>query len=73
MNAAAAAIPSHRHTVAYRLDRLREVTGLDPARADDRERLGLGVKAQLVLGGARGGTVGASVIQQEERVRCTTT
>ena len=49
MNAAAAAIPSHRHTVAYRLERLREVTGLDPARADDRERLGLGVKAQLVL------------------------
>ena len=49
MNAAAAAIPSHRHTVAYRLERLREVTGLDPARADDRERLGLGVKAHLVL------------------------
>jgi DNA-binding PucR family transcriptional regulator len=49
MNAAAAAIPSHRHTVAYRLERLRELTGLYPARADDRERLGLGVKAQLVL------------------------
>jgi hypothetical protein len=49
MNAAAAAIPSHRHTVAYRLERLRELTGLHPARADDRERLGLGVKAQLVL------------------------
>jgi hypothetical protein len=49
MNAAAAAIPSHRHTVAYRLERLRELTGLHPARADDRERLGLGVKAHLVL------------------------
>jgi DNA-binding PucR family transcriptional regulator len=49
MNAAAAAIPSHRHTVAYRLERLRELTGLHPAHADDRERLGLGVKAQLVL------------------------
>jgi DNA-binding PucR family transcriptional regulator len=49
MNAAAAAIPSHRHTVAYRLDRLRELTGLHPGRADDRERLGLGVKARLVL------------------------
>jgi sugar diacid utilization regulator len=49
MNAAAAAIPSHRHTVAYRLDRLRELTGLHPGSADDRERLGLGVKARLVL------------------------
>ena len=49
MNAAAAAIPSHRHTVADRLERLRALTGLHPARADDRERPGLGVKAQLVL------------------------
>jgi PucR family transcriptional regulator, purine catabolism regulatory protein len=49
MNAAAAAIPSHRHTVAYRLDRLHALTGLDPGRPDDRERLGLGIKAQLVL------------------------
>jgi PucR family transcriptional regulator, purine catabolism regulatory protein len=49
MNAAAAAIPSHRHTVAYRLDRLRELTGLHPGSADDRERLGLGIKARLVL------------------------
>jgi PucR family transcriptional regulator, purine catabolism regulatory protein len=49
MNAAAAAIPSHRHTVAYRLDRLRDLTGLHPSSADDRERLGLGVKARLVL------------------------
>jgi hypothetical protein len=49
MNAAAAAIPSHRHTVAYRLDRLRELTGLHPGSPDDRERLGLGVKARLVL------------------------
>ena len=49
MNAAAAAIPSHRHTVAYRLERLSELTGLHPGSADDRERLGLGIKAQLVL------------------------
>ena len=49
MNATAAAIPSHRHTVAYRLERLRELTGLHPGRVDDRERLGLGVKAHLVL------------------------
>jgi len=49
MNAAAAAIPSHRHTVAYRLERLRELSGLHPGEPDDRERLGLGVKAHLVL------------------------
>jgi hypothetical protein len=49
MKAAAAAIPSHRHTVAYRLERLRALTGLDAGRPDDRERLGVGVKAQLVL------------------------
>jgi sugar diacid utilization regulator len=49
MNAAAAAIPAHRHTVAYRLDRLRELTGLHPGSADDRERLVIGVKARLVL------------------------
>ena len=63
MNAAAAAIPSHRHTVAYRLERLREVTGLDPARADDRERLGLGRQGPGRPGGPRGGTVGASVVE----------
>jgi hypothetical protein len=49
MNAAAAAIPSHRHTVAYRLERLGELTALRPGQVDDRERLGLGVKAHLVL------------------------
>jgi len=49
MNAAATAIPSHRHTVAYRLERLKALTGLDPALPDDRERLGLGIKAQAVL------------------------
>ena len=30
MNATAAAIYAHRHTVAYRLERVRELTGLDP-------------------------------------------
>jgi PucR family transcriptional regulator, purine catabolism regulatory protein len=49
MNATAAAIPSHRHTVAYRLERLRELTGLHPAAVDERERLGVGIKAHLVL------------------------
>jgi hypothetical protein len=44
-----AAGPSHRHTVAYRLERLGELTALHPGQVDDRERLGLGVKAHLVL------------------------
>ena len=49
MNATAAAIYAHRHTVAARLERLGALTRLDPMRHDDRERLGLGVKAQVVL------------------------
>jgi hypothetical protein len=49
MNATAAAIYAHRHTVAARLERLHALTRLDPTRHDDRERLGLGVKAHLVL------------------------
>ena len=49
MNATARAIYAHRHTVAYRLDRIRELTGLDPAVTEDRERLGLGIKAYRIL------------------------
>ena len=30
MNATAAAIYAHRHTVAYRLERVRDLSGLDP-------------------------------------------
>ena len=42
MNATAAAIYAHRHTVAYRLERVKELTGLDPMQSEDRERLGPG-------------------------------
>ena len=49
MNATARAIYAHRHTVAYRLDRVRELTGLDPSLTEDRERLGLGIKAFRIL------------------------
>jgi hypothetical protein len=49
MNATAKAIFAHRHTVAYRLDRIRELTGLDPASSEDRERLGLGLKALRIV------------------------
>lgn len=48
MNAAAAAMPAHRHTVAYRLERLGELCGLDPVDLDDRERLSLALKAGAV-------------------------
>ena len=49
MNATATAIYAHRHTVAARLERLHALTGLDAMRYDDRERLGLGIKARAVL------------------------
>src|SRR4051794_4067173 len=41
---------THRHTIRYRLERVRELTGLDVGSTDGRERLGLGLKAMRVLG-----------------------
>jgi sugar diacid utilization regulator len=41
---------THRHTIRYRLDRVRELTGLDVSSTDGRERLSLGLKAMRVLG-----------------------
>jgi sugar diacid utilization regulator len=52
MNATAAAIHVHRHTVAARLERLRSLTRLDPMCHEDRERLGVGMKARTVLAAA---------------------
>jgi sugar diacid utilization regulator len=49
MNATAAVIYAHRHTVAYRLDRVKELTSLDPMQSEDRERLGLGLKAYRII------------------------
>ena len=49
MNSTARAIYAHRHTVAYRLERVKELTGLDPAASEDRERLGLGLKALRIV------------------------
>jgi sugar diacid utilization regulator len=49
MNATAAAIYAHRHTVAYRLERVKELTTLDPMLSEDRERLGLGLKAYRII------------------------
>jgi DNA-binding PucR family transcriptional regulator len=41
---------THRHTIRYRLERVRELTGLNVSSTDGRERLGLGLKAMRVLG-----------------------
>jgi DNA-binding PucR family transcriptional regulator len=41
---------THRHTIRYRLERVRELTGLDVSSSDGRERLSLGLKAMRVLG-----------------------
>jgi sugar diacid utilization regulator len=49
MSATASAIHAHRHTVAYRLERVRDLTGLDPMQSEDRERLGLGLKAYRII------------------------
>jgi DNA-binding PucR family transcriptional regulator len=49
MNATASAIYAHRHTVAYRLERVKELTSLDPMQSEDRERLGLGLKAYRII------------------------
>src|SRR5215218_4014659 len=41
---------THRHTIRYRLERVRELTALDIGSSDGRERLSLGLKAMRVLG-----------------------
>jgi sugar diacid utilization regulator len=41
---------THRHTIRYRLERVRELSGLDVGSSDGRERLSLGLKAMRVLG-----------------------
>ncbi|HET7591323.1 MAG TPA: helix-turn-helix domain-containing protein [Solirubrobacterales bacterium] len=59
---------THRHTVRYRLERVRELCGHDVSGTEGREKLGLGLKAMRVLGiasprgpamepGAKGGKV----------------
>jgi sugar diacid utilization regulator len=41
---------THRHTIRYRLERVRELSGLDVGSTDGREKLSLGLKAMRVLG-----------------------
>jgi purine catabolism regulator len=53
MNVAARAIYAHRHTVSNRLNRIEELTGLDPSRSYDRELLSLALKIHNVIALAR--------------------
>jgi sugar diacid utilization regulator len=46
----AATLYTHRHTVRYRLERVRELTGHDIGSSEGREKLSLGLKAMRVLG-----------------------
>jgi len=41
---------THRHTVRYRLERVKELCGHDVSATEGREKLGLGLKAMRVLG-----------------------
>jgi sugar diacid utilization regulator len=50
VNATAARLFTHRHTIRYRFERVRELTGLDVSSSDGREKLSLGLKAMRVLG-----------------------
>ncbi len=46
----AAQLFTHRHTVRYRLERVKELCGHDITSTEGREKLGLGLKAMRVLG-----------------------
>ncbi len=41
---------THRHTIRYRLERVREISGLDVGSTEGRESLSLGLKSMRVLG-----------------------
>ena len=49
MNVTAETIFAHRHTVAHRLERILELTGLNAGVHEDRERLGLGLKIHRLI------------------------
>ena len=65
----AARLFTHRHTIRYRLERVRELSGLDVASTDGREKLSLGLKAMRVLGiaapGSPAGEAGGRVPRRE--------
>jgi hypothetical protein len=41
---------THRHTIRYRLERVRDLSGFDVTSSDGRESLSIGLKAMRVLG-----------------------
>jgi DNA-binding PucR family transcriptional regulator len=41
---------THRHTIRYRLERVRDLSGHDISSSEGREKLSLGLKAMRVLG-----------------------
>jgi sugar diacid utilization regulator len=45
MNATAAAIHAHRHTISYRLGRIAELTAHEPQTPDAQSQLMLGLQA----------------------------
>ncbi|MFQ5574903.1 MAG: PucR family transcriptional regulator, partial [Terriglobia bacterium] len=49
VSSTAEALFTHRHTVRYRLGRISEISGLDPLKSEDLERLSLGLKAMRFL------------------------
>lgn len=46
---ASAALQVHRHTLRYRMNKVKELTGLDPDNPEDRMQIWLAVKAMRVL------------------------
>lgn len=50
VGATAARMITHRHTIRYRLERVKELAGLDVSSTEGRESLSLGLKAMRVLG-----------------------
>lgn len=42
---------AHRHTIRYRLQKIGEITGLSVFKTEEKERLGLGLKAKSLLNG----------------------
>ena len=60
---------THRHTIRYRLERVRELSGHDISSSEGREKLSLGLKAMRVLGiaapGSPAGEAGGRVPRRE--------
>ncbi len=59
---------THRHTIRYRLERVRELCGLDVGSSDGREKLSLGLKAMRVLGMGGSGSPATESSRGSERV-----